>query len=288
MEDFLSFLTHRRRYSTHTISGYRRDLKNFLLFLEGKKWQNVWLSLTPAEARDYLALMNRSGLSPASVARSVSALKQFWQFVIQQGFMDYSPWEGVVLPKKGRSLPTVLYPQDMDRFLSSIDIETYQGKRLLAICELLYATGMRVSELIGLDLKDLDYEMRQIRVLGKGEKERLVFFGESASSAVKMYLFARGTDVAHLPLFVNLREERLSVRSVQRMIRLQARLLGYENTVTPHTFRHSFATGLYDAGVDLRVLQQLLGHESLSTTQIYTHLSKDYLKEVYYGAHPRA
>lgn len=287
---FLTFLSSEKHYSPHTILGYERDLNGFYAFLEDNGLLQNWTSLRPSEVKKYVALMSRSGLAPTSISRTVSALRRFWQFLSERGHVTGTPWDGLVTPKKPQKLPTVLYPKEMVSFLSSIPRETEEDYRLSAICELLYATGMRVSELIDLSIKDLDFSGRQIRVMGKGKKERIVFFGETAETALKAYFSKQTQQISapETPVFLNNRGGRLSVRSVQRFIHTQAQLMGYEHTITPHTFRHSFATGLYDAGVDLRVVQGLLGHESLSTTQIYTHLSKDHLKSVYYGAHPRA
>ena len=287
LADFISYLTHQKQYSLHTVTGYKRDIERFFNFLNDQEVVGDWGLVDTVIAKSYLSLLSRSDLAPPSILRSISALRQFWQFCKERDVLVYSPWEGLVIPKLKKTLPTVLYPAEMIEFLSSISTSSFLGKRLLAICELLYATGIRVSELTALKCSDIDFENRQIRILGKGNRERIVFFGEVAEKSLKNYLKDRQISETDM-LFVNNRGGSLTDRSVQRFIHDQARLLGYEDHVTPHTFRHSFATGLYDAGVDLRIVQELLGHRSLSTTQIYTHLSKDHLKSAYASAHPRA
>jgi integrase/recombinase XerC len=241
--------------------------------------------------RGYLAFLHKRN-EKSTVARKLSALRSFFRYLERLGFIDASPTDAVSAPKQGKPVPVYLPVDDMFRLLSFLPVATLADLRNRAIFELLYSSGIRVSELTGLDLFDVDFSGAAIRVLGKGNRERIVPVGKKALSTVQEYRerLYRETGIGlseNGPLFLNLKKGRLTPRSVGRILEGMVRACGLSIPVSPHGFRHSFATHLLDAGADLRVVQELLGHRSLSTTQKYTHVSIDRLMEVYDKAHPR-
>lgn len=290
LTQFLEYLADQKQYSPHTIDNYRRDLNDLLEFMAQDK-ENDLRDLTPRVCRHYLYQLEHRQYDPKTIHRHIAACRSFWRFLLASGKVTDNPWEFLSVPKLHKKLPEVIYPQDMLRFLDGIACTEPAGLRDRAICELMYAAGLRVSELAGLNVADVRPGAGELLIRGKGNKERVGLFGEVAALYLQRYLaevrpvWLRDDCPA---LFLNQKGGRLTVRSVQRMIRDYAERQGVARHITPHTFRHSFATALYEAGMDLKAIQELLGHESLSTTQIYTHVSKDRLKKTYSGAHPRA
>lgn len=296
--DFLEHLALERNLARLTIRAYRGDLDRFLSFLAGE-YLGVELpelrpdQVEPAAVRAFLASMTREGLSRKSQARALSAVKGLFRFACARGVLTTSPAQGVRAPKQEKTLPRHLRPGEVENLLESPDDSEVLQRRDRAIVELLYATGLRVGELVSLDWDDLDLRARVLRVIGKGGKERMVPFGQPATDA----LLAWQTDWPSLvspgpgggePVFLNHRGGRLSDRSVRRIIDRHTLAAGLPPGVHPHTLRHTFATHMLEEGADLRTIQELLGHASLSTTQKYTHVELERLLQVYRSSHPRA
>ena len=280
VEGFLHYLKNERNYSPHTLSNYGRDLRFLTDFLRDKKIDRL-------TAREYLLALGRHDYARRSVARKLSAARSFFRFLVREKKTKENPFQNLITPKLPKKLPNFLYPEEVNRLLASPDTATLPGKRDRAILELLYGTGMRVIELCRLNESDLDFDEGEVKVFGKGAKERIVIFGSFAARALRDYL-AQGRPAKTAALFVGRRGTRLTTRQVERLIRFYAKKAGLQKKVTPHTLRHSFATHLLEGGADLRMTQELLGHVSLSTTQVYTHVTKEHLKQVYDAAHPRA
>lgn len=276
---FLRYLEAEKHASPHTVKSYRTDLQEFRLF--------VAEAVREVDARDvraFLARLHTRGLDPVSVARKLAAVRSWFRFLRRRGVVDRNPAQHIRSPRLPRKLVSFL---PIDETVALMDARHPRGgARDAAIIELLYASGLRVSELVGLDLRDVDLAELTVRVLGKGRKERIVPFGEAASRALRDCLAARGS--ADGAVFLNRRGGRLTVRSVHTIVRRQARAAGIVRRVSPHTLRHTFATHLLDSGADLRMIQELLGHGRLSTTQRYTHVGSDQLMRIYDAAHPRA
>jgi integrase/recombinase XerC len=300
IESFRSYLADERRFSPRTVLAYRTDLARFTDF-----WQREFgeapaprTSLARVDTlavRSYLAALHRAGLKNRSIARHLSTLRSFFRWACREGHLEKNPAKGLPSPRTPRTLPRAMTLSDTETLLAA-SREDAVPERERALFELLYATGLRVSEAAGLDLEDVDFSSRLLRVVGKGSKERIVPFGEEAQDALRAYLPARaalrrGTgalDGVGEPLFVNRRGGRLTTRSMARLLKRRLAAAGLPRDISPHALRHTFATHLLQAGADLRSIQELLGHASLSTTQKYTHLDAAQLAEVYRNAHPKA
>ncbi len=283
--DFLNYLKNERNYSDHTLSNYGRDLRFLISFIKNKKIDRL-------AAREYLLALEKNNYSRRSIARKLSAARSFFRYLQREKKITENPFQNLVTPKLPRKLPNFLYPEEITRLFEAADSATPLGKRDRAILEMLYGTGMRVIELCRLNLNDIDWDDKEIKVFGKGAKERIVIFGSFAEKALKEYLNngrpALIGQARSAAFFVGRRGTRLTSRQTERIIRFYAKKADIQKKVTPHTLRHSFATHLLEGGADLRMTQELLGHVSLSTTQVYTHVTKERLKKVYDAAHPRA
>ncbi|HVT44795.1 MAG TPA: tyrosine recombinase XerC [Thermoanaerobaculia bacterium] len=297
--DFLDYLTYERNVSINTITAYRNDLDSFIAFLLNDYYtiQRDRLDLSSIDhltIRSWLAHLNRRKLSKSSIARHLSAVRSFFRFLMREGRVASNPARAVATPKKEKYLPSVLQPVDVELLLEQPDLERRLGVRDRAWLELLYASGLRISELTGIDLDDLELRSRLVKIRGKGAKERIVPFGSKAEAALRDWLALRSAVLGgrseddEQPLFINYRGNRITTRSIRRLFDAYVRRAALQSSVSPHTLRHSFATHLLNAGADLRAIQELLGHASLSTTQKYTHLADWKLIEVYRKAHPRA
>ena len=295
---YLDHLTVERGLSPNTVAAYRRDLGRYVVFLAARDVTEP-SQVDESTVRSFLASVSASThgddeqpYRATSVARSLSSVKSFHRFLVRDGVTDSDPARGIAQPKLPRPLPHPLTVEEIVRLLDAPDRQTPAGLRDRAILELIYGAGLRVSELTGLDVDDVDLEEGAVRVLGKGGKEREVPLGRYAREAVAAYLTrARPTLVAGSArgaLFLNQRGGRLSRQSCDRMVRSAARVAGIDRHVSLHTLRHSFATHLLEGGADVRVVQELLGHASVATTQIYTLVTREHLREVYYTSHPRA
>jgi len=289
---FLDHLKREKNLSPHTVGNYRLDLEQLADFIK-KQGFGSFSDLDKLLGRTFVMQAEEKGLSKRSAARKISCYRSFYRFLMREGIARSNPWKVISIPKIHKALPSFLYMEEMERLLEMPDKRTPSGIRDLAILELLYAAGVRVSELTRLNLNDVNRSDGETTVFGKGSKERVVLIGSSAVSALNDYLkYARKTfsrsSSAGRALFLCRSGERLTPRSVERLIKKYAKKAGIDKKVTPHTLRHSFATHLLEGGADLRSVQELLGHSSLSTTQIYTHVTKERLKAVYDKAHPRA
>lgn len=292
IELFCRWLAVEKGYSPHTVNGYRRDLLEFALFL-GK--DPALTEISPGQVRSFIVSLHGRN-SAASVARKLSALRTFFRFVCRRGLMAADPLAGISGPKVGRHIPVFLTVDETFALLEAPGVQDTYMHRDRALLELLYSTGIRVSELVSRDIDDLDFAEEVLKVRGKGNKERLVPVGRMAMEAVGGWLpqrlrlmaerAARGKPLDQAALFLNGQGSRLSARSVERTVKAYGERAGLPQEVTPHALRHSFATHLLEMGADLRSVQELLGHASLSTTQRYTHLTIDHLSGIYDQAHP--
>jgi integrase/recombinase XerC len=300
IDGFESHVADERRFSPRTVLAYRTDLDRFADFWE-TEFANESAGKTPLSkidtlaVRSYLAHLHRARLSNRSLARHLSTLRSFFRWACREGHIEKSPAKGLPAPRVPKTLPRAMTLPDTERLLDA-DEETLIPERERALFELLYATGLRVSEAAGLDMEDVDFSERLVRVTGKGSRERIVPFGDAAADALRTYLPSRAA-LRHRakddgetgdPLFVNARGGRLTTRSMARLLKRRLRAAGLPEQISPHALRHTFATHLLQAGADLRAIQELLGHASLSTTQKYTHLDAARLREVYRNAHPKA
>ncbi|PKO21369.1 MAG: tyrosine recombinase [Chloroflexi bacterium HGW-Chloroflexi-1] len=310
LERYIKYLNAERNASPHTLSNYRREITQFMVFAQGRG-VIAWDQVTPALLRAWLASLHTQGLVKASVARRVSELRSFYVYLNRIDLVEGNPVQAISAPKLPERLPRPLAVEEVEALLATPDPLTPRGQRDRAMLELLYAGGLRVSELLALDVNALDLAQAQVRVVGKGAKERVALIGAPAVAALRAYLEdgrgrlaaarrrggaaapgrrgtrARGRGGAEA-VFLNRFGERLSVSMFTRTLKTYARAAGIEHPVTPHMLRHSFATHLLDGGADLRFVQELLGHESPSTTQIYTEVSQTHLRETVLRAHPRA
>jgi integrase/recombinase XerC len=301
VDRFGDHLKYERNVSEHTLRNYMSDLEQFYDYLcpvdsNGNRRHIDVRQIDHITIREYLAALYREKRKKTSIARKLATLRTFFKFLCREQVMEMNPAKLVSSPRLEKKLPKVLSVDDVVRFIETPDLETVLGKRDRAILELLYATGIRVSELAGINLDDVDFKHESIRVRGKGRKERIVPFGSKAKEALQAYLGVRGELLIEaaeeerdpMALFLNYQGTRITTRSVGRMIDKYVEECALANDISPHSLRHSFATHLLSAGADLRAIQELLGHARLSTTQIYTQVSMEKLMEVYDKAHPKA
>ena len=295
--EFIAFLAKERNDSPHTVKAYERDVGAFATFCEsyyGGPW--TWAGVDRLAVRGFLAAEQQRGLAKRSVARALSALRTFYRFLNATRGLEVNPARAARTPKLERTLPTYLDRAEVEMLFAEAEARAAAGglreARDLAMLELFYSTGMRLSELAGLNDPDVDLVSDQVKLRGKGKKERIVPVGSHATSALRKYLQLRdnfaGTRGGNRPMFINLRGKRLTPRGVQLAMKRLFDTLSRGKDLHVHALRHSFATHLLDAGADLRSVQELLGHVSLGTTQVYTHTSVEHLKKVYHQAHPRA
>ncbi len=283
---FLDFLKIERNASAHTLRNYAKDLSLLRRALGERPWEEVDL----LALRQFAAEERSRGLSKATVARRIAAVRSFFRFLHREGHLASNPALGLVRPKQDRHLPAFLSVEQAARLVEAPQGEDFSACRDRAILETLYSTGLRVSELVGLKIHDVDLIGGSLRVVGKGRKERLVPVGSYSVQAIRRYLktLEPRHDLPDRPLFQNFRRGGLTDRSVRRILNRYLAQAGAALKVSPHALRHSFATHLLDRGADLRAVQELLGHSSLTTTQVYTHVTTERLKRVYDSAHPRA
>ena len=289
LTEFLDYIRVEKGLAANTLAGYGRDLAGFVDYLRraGKSLE----SLTREDIRGFFAALYTRGLSARSVARHLVSLRNFFRFLLDRGKIRNDPTRDVDAPQVGHTLPKYLTAEEVEALLKQPDPSTPAGCRDKAMLELLYATGMRVSELVGLRSEDLEANLGVVRCRGKGSKERLVPVGKPALRAVETYIRRRGEwvkDASVSTLFVNQRGRPLSRVGFWKILASYGRAAGIRSPITPHLVRHSFATHLLERGADLRSIQLMLGHSDISTTQIYTHVLKERLKQVYHTHHPRA
>jgi integrase/recombinase XerC len=295
---YIQHLEAEQNVSPYTIRNYTTDLcgsekvKGFFTFLKEKDIDSPD-KVDRQVLRDYLAYLMERGIVKASIARKLSAIRSFYRYLVREGILESSPIEKTSSPKLDKRLPEFLTLDEVVRLLNAPDLSTPKGQRDRALLELLYASGLRVSELVRLDLGEVNLDTNEIRVWGKGSKERMVLMGKPASEALRNYLEQGrpkllGDKKKTSALFINRYGQRIPERRVQKMLEDYAKKAGIEKRVHPHMLRHTFATHLLDGGADLRVVQELLGHAQLSSTQIYTHVTKSQARKVYLSAHPMA
>jgi tyrosine recombinase XerC len=294
IEGFKSYLSVEKNFSEHTINAYCSDIVSFLLWLNGTSCVDIDFN----KLRDYLHFIQRFDYKKTTIARKTASIRTFYKFLFRERYIDSNPAISLSAPKRPKSLPKFLTPTEVEKILNNIEIDTPAGFRNRVILELLWATGMRISELSNLNFGDLNLEENEIRVFGKGAKERIVLISDRAKNFLNQYiktarnLLAPGYDIGNTnensPLFINNTGYRLQNKTIRNAINAVVEKIELPKKVTPHVFRHSFATHLIENGADLRVVQELLGHASISNTQIYTHISMQHMKEVYDETHPRA
>jgi tyrosine recombinase XerC len=307
---YLGYLKAERNASQYTLRNYKTDLigtykrgegKGFFQFLKLKKI-NDFMEVDRQTLRDYLSWLVEQGVDKSSLSRKLSAIRSFYRYLLREGVLEKSPIpisasgrkgeRSTLSPKLDKRLPVFLTELEINRLLDAPDLTKPEGKRDRAILELLYASGLRVSELWQLDLGNLNLESREIRVIGKGSKERIVLIGLPAATAISEYISLGRPRLLNSKsqnaLFLNRQGNRLSMRGIQKILKHHALASGLEKNIHPHVLRHTFATHMLDGGADLRVVQELLGHADLSSTQIYTHVTKQQARKVYLTAHPMA
>jgi integrase/recombinase XerC len=290
LNEFLDYLRYERNASAHTISGYRHDLEQFIGFIDERG--GSLRTVDNVQIRGFMAQLHERQLKKSSSARKLAAIRSFFQFGVKKKWIAENPAKTVATPKQEKRVPSFLSEEEMAGFLEVPSSEKPLDLRDRAILELLYASGIRVSELVGINLEDANLGERLIRVRGKGKKERLVPFGRMAAGRLTSYLRVRPElvqdRIGEKALFLNYQGRRITPRSVERIVDKYIRLTAVKRKISPHSLRHSFASHLLSRGADLRVIQELLGHESLATTQKYTHLNLGQLMEVYRKSHPRS
>ncbi len=286
-EDFRLYLEVERNLSSHTITAYDKDVRNFLEWLKNKAPENI----NHKDLREYLASLQGKNYSKTTTARKIASIRTFYRYLYRERLVEANPADHIKGPKKNHPLPKFLTDKEMELILNSINTKTPSGYRNRAVIETLYATGMRVSELCNLVFDNLNLEQNEITVFGKGGKERIVLISNRAKEYLQNYLdeirpkFAKQDNKY---IFLNAEGYRLQQQSVDDILRASAKKLKLQKPVSAHVLRHSFATKLLENGADLRVVQELLGHTSISNTQIYTHISTQRLRTAYLNAHPRA
>lgn len=285
VDKYLAHIEHYRNFSSQTLRAYRNDLYQYLSFLTEEGCQDLE-SVTRLLLRSFLAFLKKQDYSKTTIARKMVSIRSLYKFLCREGMAKCNPAENIRAPKLEKKLPGFMSVGQTETLLNLPILSTVSGIRDRAIMETLYSTGMRVSELVGTDVEDIDFFHEVVKVKGKGRKERLQPIGNHALDAIRSYLSKRSFDKK--ALFLNNRGGRLTERSVARMLEKYVKMAGMSLNISPHTFRHSFATHLLDNGADLRSVQELLGHANLSSTQIYTHITTERLKQVYDKAHPRA
>lgn len=294
LENFKSYILVERNFSKHTAKAYCSDILSFLVWMDDTSCEDVNFS----KVREYLRFIQKFNYKKTTIARKIASLRTFYKYLYRERKVDFNPATNLTTPKRPKSLPKFLTPEEIEKILNNVKIETPAGYRNRAILELLWATGMRVSELSGLNFGDLNLENNEIRVFGKGAKERIILVSNRAKNYLERYIEGARTLVAKdyrleeptesTPVFINQTGYRLQTGWIRKIIREIVEKIELPKKVSPHVFRHSFATHLIENGADLRIVQELLGHASISNTQIYTHVSMQHMKDVYNEAHPRA
>ncbi|MDD6879018.1 MAG: tyrosine recombinase XerC [bacterium] len=287
VEDFLNYLEYQKNYSIDTIHSYKIDITEYMNYL--KREEIDVFDMDYELVRLYLMYLNDNNDKNSTISRKISALRSFYKYLLNKKYINNNPFSLVTLPKKQRLLPRFFYYNELEELFSACDLATPLGQRDRLILEVLYATGVRVSELVNIKLCDISEE--EIKVLGKGNKERIVRFGEYALEILDLYL-NEGYKILNKKetdfLFINNNGEQLTTRGIRYILNRIINKTTIEKKISPHMLRHTFATHLLNEGCDILTVQELLGHDSLTATSIYTHITNDKLKEVYFNCHPRA
>ena len=281
INEFKSYLMYEKMFSSNTVNSYVRDLEEFNSFLESEYIKHV----TYKDIRSYLAHMYNKKYSSRTISRKLSAIRSFYKYEVNKGVIRDNPCLLISNPKVEKKLPNYLSYNEIETMLEVPDTFKNNSLRDKLIIEILYSTGIRVSELVNIKVKDIDFYNNQILILGKGNKERYVIFGNTLTDMLKEYISIK-SDSEYL--ITNKYNKKMSTRSIEEIVKKIVKIDGIKNKVTPHTIRHTFATHMLNEGADLRVVQELLGHENLKTTEVYTHVSNERLRSVYLSSHPRA
>ncbi|MBO6494291.1 MAG: site-specific tyrosine recombinase XerD [Roseivirga sp.] len=292
IQEYENYLRLERSLSANSVEAYVRDVSKLKQFLEISGSDITPMQVSMVELQNFIEYINELGMSAFSQARIISGLKSFYKFLLYEGELDTDPTELLEAPKLGRKLPDTLSVEEIDQILAAIDHSKPEGMRNRAMLETLYSSGLRVSELIGLKMSNVHSDVGFLRIFGKGSKERLVPIGKEALKYIKIYQNEVRVHLDIKPgnesfMFLNRNGRQLSRQMVFIVIKTLVEKAGIKKTISPHTFRHSFATHLIEGGADLRAVQEMLGHESITTTEIYTHLDRDYLRQVIQEYHPR-
>lgn len=291
IKGFKSYLTIERSLSANSVDAYIRDVQQLALFAENKKKTEI--QIDKSDLSEFVSVISKSGKAARSQARIISGIKAFFKYLIMEDYINADPTELLEAPRIGMKLPDTLSVEEIDKLISAIDLSKEQGERNRAMLEILYSCGLRVSELITLKLSNISFTEGFIKVVGKGNKERLAPIGSTALKYLNIYLNEvrnhQKIQKGHEDIvFLNRRGKQLTRVMIFTIIKQLAEKISLKKKISPHTFRHSFATHLIQGGADLRAVQEMLGHESITTTEIYTHLDKEYLKEAIISFHPRA
>lgn len=289
MREYIDYLKTIKNYSKNTITNYEIDLDEYKVFLDRKCITNY--DVDYKTIREYIEYLNKLKYTNSTISRRISALRSFYKYLYKKGKIKYNPMPLINNPKKEKTLPKFLYINEIEELLSEPE-NTIQGIRDHIVMELLYSTGIRVSELVNIKLNDIDYSNRTIRIMGKGSKERIVIYGSVCEKVLNNYLnnsrkLIKNSNQTNY-LILNLKGKKLTDRSVRDIINKYMKKTSIQKHISPHTLRHTFATHLLDNGADLKAVQELLGHADLGTTQIYTHISNERLRDIYLKTHPRS
>lgn len=289
LEKYKKYLINERKYPENTVDSYLSDLNSYNLYIKNNNLN--YKTINKEQIREYLKYLDTIKRAKSTISRTLSALRNFYTYLIKINVIEVNPYKNIKNPKKDKKLPNFLQHDELKTIFDSIDMSTSLGLRNRLIIELLYATGIRVSELTSLKLSNIDISNQEIRILGKGSKERIVFFGDYAKHYLELYLNEARPDLLKKNksdiLLINNSGKPLSRRGVELTVNEVVKKAALKHNISPHVLRHTFATDLLNNGADLKSVQELLGHESLSTTQIYTHITNDRLKSVYLHSFPR-
>lgn len=294
IDRFLEYMRSEKNCSSLTLKSYREDLAQFGLFLSGRKEGPAAHAgqVDHVMIREFLSQLMSRAYSRKSVQRKLAAVKSFFKFLYLRRMIGANPADLVSSPRLGRNLPRFLYPDEINRMLDSLDADSFEDRRNKALIEVLFSTGVRISELVGMNAEGIDPGTGMVKVRGKGNKERIVILGSRGLESLKKYLLKRSLFLqgkeGEEALFINTRGGRLTDRGVRHILKELVRKIALDKKVSPHTIRHTFATTMLNNGCDIRVVQELLGHVNLSTTEIYTHIMKNKLRDVYEQCHPHA
>ena len=287
IEKFIDYLKVQKNYSSFTLLNYKKDIEEYEMFLKEKNYN--YKNMDYKKCTEYLLFLDNRNLKKTSVSRRLSSLRTFYKYLVLNNFVDNNPFLLVSSPKKEKKMPKFINYSGIEEIFNIPNIKTKEGQRERVILEILYGSGIRVSELVNIKIKDIDFSNKTILIFGKGSKERLVSFGEPALDSIKQYINdgRKQYEIESEYLIVGKNEDQLTTRRIEQIIGELINKTSIKMNITPHMFRHTFATHLLDNGSDLIAVQELLGHESLASTEIYTHISNEHLRDVYLKCHPR-